>query len=434
MLTTSTPGADFAVWHLSAAKKYVDAAHAGNFPVREAVSRTAVATIATARALVAHDPEFLMNHLTLLSQEELMRREGISLRGKWIRRQRDDGHVGYTWLSRDGQAGLYARELPSGTDVHEVMELPATPPLLDGRDELTRLLELLDSLAPPPPVADLAAQAHQIATHALCASTPGYSAKVWATICGRLGQTRLQKEREAYAVMESSQAITERARNLCGADAVLLGAGRIALALAEGFDRLAIDPTQLPSTTLLQHLGAPGAATWLDDPEQAAEWLAKQTIRHGGRDVVRALADQTRDAGDELLEQALDVGTTGPLIWEQFYWTLYEALPSYWVARKLFQSLAKVIPAPSGSLPSPDAMNDATTEATCAEERLVRVSHSIVNGYMNIDGLTISNHQQKVARARATQGDRAANAVAIDLIENWLFYPRAAEPLLLGDQ
>jgi hypothetical protein len=152
-----------------------------------------------------------------------------------------------------------------------------------------------------------------------------------------------------------------------------------------------------------------------------AEGLCARAIRGGDEQIVRAVAEDLKAKGDDLIERALAGDAAS------FYPPLYEAI-GYEIAAFFAANAA------AAAVEDPKSRSRWTKFATTAEESAVRIATSLNLAVHNLDGSRAARHVLMIRAIREQQGDHAARVAATDLSAIQWFYPRSDIPILLGDE
>jgi hypothetical protein len=346
--------------------------------------------------------------------------------GKYVRRPGLAGYTyaGYTYVGEDGLGGAYFSELPAHVDPGDVVEddldLRATP----LQDRLAAIeSELRDS--GDSPAAALADAVRRI----LNACDPQHRLHVLRQVKKRALETRLavlDGGREAAPdqggrFLEELGESATRMRAQPTADARMTGSLFIMRDLGQALAAAAgPDPGEQVAALAetIAYIAAPGSDAGL---EAMAEGLCRRAVKTGHADVVRRVAEELKTHGDGLITNALDGGLDG------FYPPLFEAASYEMAACMMARAAAE-------SVEDPAASRRWSKLAVNAEERFVRIGMSLSVAVWNLDGTYLGEDRAIIRGIREREGDQAANDEARDRVENQLFYPREATPILLGTE
>ncbi len=158
------------------------------------------------------------------------------------------------------------------------------------------------------------------------------------------------------------------------------------------------------------------------NPSEGIRALVETGIANGFRPEIEGVADSHTDAGEEMIERALQ-SRPG-----QFYGFLSDAA---------IRNVAALLTARSlRSLPAQGPAADARwrNREKVAEEYVVRIGLSFCQPVWNIDGSTWARDWSGVQWLLKTEGIDAARERAVELVENFLFYPRWVIPILLSEK
>jgi hypothetical protein len=339
---------------------------------------------------------------------------GTDVRGKYQKYLN-----GYIFVS-PGFDGRFYRTLPEGTPPENVLTLEVKHGQTPLRDQLVNLGKAVQEQATTARSRDLAD-----AIMRMCEATEAeHSQRIFFKIKQRGGQLLLEGNVTEVKFREFLVSLTDLADELRAAPAAegfviasLLIMHDLALALAAQFS----DDSELRIRSLAHCVGfliAPSPVSI----DIVAHAYATGRIRNGDEAIVREVAEDLKGRGDDLIETALNA----PLD-DSFYTLLYQAA-AYEIGAWILGN------AGAETNPDPTVHKRWKKFAMNAEERLVRIQLSLLNAVANLDGGVGGEQRQRVRIERQTKGEEAATKLAEEFVDNFLYYPRAALPILLDMQ
>lgn len=342
--------------------------------------------------------------------------------GKYIFRRGPQGE-GYIYVRPGGMGGAYLTELPPGVPPEDVIRDESDAP--NGTPLQDRLRAILDTLSgsADPQAADLSIAVSRILDACRSEHEEEWFNKIkahgWTAVLSMPAESpeAVVGRAEEFLTGVSKLAWDMRAQPVAGAKmtAGLMIFEKLPLARAA-----AAQTTDERARVLHCSVGYIAAPSDVPLPVVSAG-LCQRTIREGGEDIVRAIADEFKEYGDCRIEDGLDGGIAG------FYPPLFEAIGHEVAARIMCSAAAELTS-------DPDELRRWRKPGVNAEERCIRIANSLTVAVLNLDGTHLGEDRALIREIRRQDGDIAALVRARELVENLLYYPREALPILLGTE
>lgn len=414
--------------------------------MRLTMDRLGYDVMSLARCMTATDPRFAAGFLG-------RKRRQLS-RGKWTHIRSDLGD-GYVYISPNGDAGRYSRELSAGVDENDldvvdgVTEIDHIKEIIHAKKLITQLAKLLEQLTSgiqvrisgtseileltDPDPRKLTTLRTTLAATTRCIES-GYNDGMVRQAAESLTRAFLLQLEDAkdnpLRVMPVLQNIlNEEAnkiaylRNVCAADGRLsawfLIYRDLCTAVHSHFREIRDD--RIAGRQFIRYAGF-GAAGVINDPLALILMILKKMAREGMTNLVAETASRYLCRGEDYIAQALDCQSL-----EEYNANLYTASLFVFAAKKIY----------SGILSARDQTDlnvDYYRRAEkVAEEKTVRVQYALCHAVLNRAGERFRYHRSQVEKAKQRGGKKAASQKVFELIEMHYFYPRIYENALTGE-
>lgn len=362
-------------------------------------------------------------------------------RNQWVRLRSSVG-TGYVFIDSEAQAGRYQNDIPIGIDSENITTIDKeidNKQVMHCLDTLEQLLlqlisgvnvliegtqeniELID-----PDIEELKILLQMLkATET--ASGPNYNESVVFNIAGEAQEVLMQSAESAekrlsvlYEMLVKSGTKVGDMHTHFVADGFLASWFLVYVDVCKKLYLYLNESNETHTKLQISRCITFGLAGVINEPNSLLLMFINKLVKENQQKVVIDLGWQYLDIGEDYLNIALDSQDM-----EAFGSNLYNAALFFLSARQIFKGLLQ-----NENKVALKDIEEYQKAEKVADEKIVKVSHSLCNIVMDRTGNRLKAHQLQVEEARAKAGDTGASQKIFELIEMWYFYPRYYSKIL----